>query len=420
MIESMTDIQKPKWGLRLRKLGKWPSRFALVVCIVWVFTAVFADQLANELPLSCKIEGQRHFPAFEESLAKISGKRSPRIYYIGKRNAMESVVMPPVPYSPQTIDRANAGYKSPFAEQNVEQTRFRHWLGTDSLGRDVLSGLIHGSRVALVIGLLSVLIAMIAGVFLGAIAGFFGDRNLRLNTIEGLGLAFLLMALGYSTYVMLDSGAAFSYAVIAILLAIAIGVGWSKLFSKRVPEMMKGSKLSGTIGFPLDLLVLRLIEVFRALPSLFILLAIIAIIESPGIIEMSLIISMLMWPTFARYTRAEFLSLREREFVQAAKLLRRRNSYIVFREILPNATPPIAVAAAFGVSSAILAESTLSFLGIGFSADQVSWGSMLNEARLYFKAWWMAVFPGVAIFAVILAMNSLGDHISRRQSGNPQ
>ncbi len=393
-----------------------PASLTLGICLIWLFTALFADQLANELPLTCKIDGQRHFPAFRETLSKVSGQSSPRIYYLSKKEEMESVIRAPIPYSPQTIDRANAGYKSPLGPQNISSLRYRHWLGTDGMGRDVLAGLIHGSRVALIIGLVSVLAAMLVGVLFGAAAGYFGDRGWRLNKLEIAGGAIILSVGLYLLYLQLDYGGSWLYFGAWLLGSAVLVYLWSSTVKTRLRAYLSSFRISRTMGIPLDLMLLRLIEIFRAVPSLFILLALLAIIESPGILQMSLIISLLMWPAFARYTRAEFLSLREQEFVQAARLLRRSNNYIIFREIMPLAIPPIAVAAAFGVSSAILAESTLSFLGIGFSAEQVSWGSMLNEARLYFKAWWLAVFPGMAIFAVILSMNSLGDYISRQKS----
>ncbi|TVR88055.1 MAG: ABC transporter permease [Saprospirales bacterium] len=395
---------------------KMPAYLTMAICFIWLFTALFADQLANELPLTCKIDGQRHFPAFRETLSKVSGQSSPRIYYLGKKEEMESVVRAPIPYSPQTIDRANAGYISPLGPQNISSQRYRHWLGTDGMGRDVLAGLIHGSRVALIIGLLSVLAAMLVGVLFGAAAGFFGDQSWRLNILEIAGGTIILTVGLYLLYLQLDCGGSWLYLSGWLLASTALVYLWSSTVKTSMRAALLRLGLSGTMGIPLDLILLRLIEIFRAVPSLFILLALLAIIESPGILQMSLIISLLMWPAFARYTRAEFLSLREQEFVQAAQLLRRSKNYIIFREIMPLAIPPIAVAAAFGVSSAILAESTLSFLGIGFSVEQVSWGSMLNEARLYFRAWWLAVFPGIAIFAVILSMNSLGDYISRQKS----
>jgi len=191
MIESFHRIRK-KWpGLLNKKALSSVSPVLKWVLAIWIFTAIFADQIANDLPLSCTIDGQRYFPALEESWNKFSGGSSARLKYIPLMGKMESVVMPPVPYSPQSIDRKNAGYKSPFGEQNTASTKERHWLGTDALGRDVLSGLIHGSRLALVIGFLSVFIAAFLGIVLGAFAGYYGDRRFAHGCVVRRFAAFL-------------------------------------------------------------------------------------------------------------------------------------------------------------------------------------------------------------------------------------
>lgn len=416
MIESFHRIRK-KWpGLLNKKALSSVSPVLKWVLAIWIFTAIFADQIANDLPLSCTIDGQRYFPALEESWNKFSGGSSARLKYIPLMGKMESVVMPPVPYSPQSIDRKNAGYKSPFGEQNTASTKERHWLGTDALGRDVLSGLIHGSRLALVIGFLSVFIAAFLGIVLGAFAGYYGDRRLRMGAWSAVLLLFFFAIGLYATFLALDGGMAFSHLFLLFILLIAAMTGRS-LWLKTRTDRSSGKKEKRGFYIPLDLMVLRAIEIFRSLPSLFILLALIAIMGPSGIVQISLILAFLMWPSFARYTRAEFLSLREREFVSAARLQRQSDLKIIFSEILPNARAPIVVLCAFGIGSAILAEATLSFLGLGLAVDQVSWGSMLNEARKHFSAWWLAVFPGLALFIVIFTMNTLGDFLERKHSG---
>lgn len=411
MIENFNILRKrlsPKGKAKGRKLHLWVR----LVILTWIFFAVFADQLANELPLSCTISGQRHFPAFKESFHKLTGKSSIRILYLQQKNQMEDILMPPVPYSPNTIDRKNAGFKSPFALQETDGTQHRHWLGTDSLGRDVLAGLIHGSRLALLISLIALGFALVIGIPIGAVAGYFGDRKLKVDWV-GFGILVSgFFTLLYVLFIIVDSGfqkaaveMLFLFSIILILLSLLYYFLKSKGWFQR-----KRTSL------PVDLMVLRTIEIFRSLPTLFILLALLAIIPSVNILTIALIIGALMWPTFARYTRAEFLSLREKEFVSAAVLQRKSSYYIIVKEMLPNAIAPLAVAGAFGVSASILTESTLSFLGIGLTADQVSWGSMLNEARKYFAAWWIAVFPGVAIFIVVYSMNSLGDWFSDQRN----
>ncbi|TVQ43321.1 MAG: ABC transporter permease [Saprospirales bacterium] len=382
-----------------------------LVLFVWIFAAVFADQLANELPLSCKIDGKRHYPAIAESIAKIRGDASVRLKYRGNIDRMESIVMAPIPYSPQTIDRNNTGFVSPFEDQHINDWKQRHWLGTDRLGRDIMAGMIHGARVAFVVGMLAVFFAFIIGVPLGAAAGYYGDRGIFVRGLVLLLKTLLLLTWLYLLYLQL-MGAAISGLLVwlpfllVVFLPFLIRKSRLSLLINRLPGF-----LSRTFSIPLDLILLRLIEVFRSLPNLFILLALLAVFGQTGMTTIALILALLMWPTFARYTRAEFLSLREKEFVSAARLFRKSEFRIIFTDILPNAKAPLIVISAFGISAAILAESTLSFLGLGLGIDQVSWGSMLSEARRYFPAWWMAVFPGFAIFIIIYALNSLGDRL---------
>lgn len=407
MIETVTINNKSIQALTAPTLKNIPL-WIKGVLILWLFTALFADQLANELPLSCKINETRHYPAFELTIAKLKGDASVRLKYLGLKDQMESAVYAPIPYSPQTIDRNNTGYISPFGSQQLTRWKYRHWMGTDRLGRDILAGMIHGSRVAFVIGFLAVFFAFIIGVPLGAAAGYYGDKSLKLPLIAILIVSVLLLKWIYLFYLKTLGAPIHSIALWGIpLLAIVIVHNLKHAGNTYKSRIL--NYLFRSCSIPLDLSLLRIIEIFRALPTLFILLALLAVFGRSGMMTIAAILALLMWPTFARYTRAEFLSLREKEFVSAARLFRKSDFRIIFTDILPNAKAPLIVITAFGVSAAILAESTLSFLGLGLAMDQVSWGSLLSEARKYFPAWWMAVFPGLAIFIIIYALNSLGD-----------
>ncbi len=212
-----------------------------------------------------------------------------------------------------------------------------HLMGTDNLGRDVYSGVLHGARVSLLVGLLAAATATGIGILVGAVAGFYGGR--------------------------------------------------------------------------VDAILMRLTELFQILPRFFLALVIVALFGQ-GIGKVILVIGLLSWPPAARLIRAEFLSLRNREFVEAARALGPSDLTIAVRHILPNAIPPAIVTGSLDVAQAILLEASLSFFGLG-DPNLVSWGSMLNVAQPFLRrAWWMSVFPGVAIFATVVAFNLFGDGVN--------
>ena len=225
----------------------------------------------------------------------------------------------------------------------VEQPFVRPWtepgflLGTDTLGRDILAGLVYGARISLLIGVVSTIVALLIGVTFGAIAGYFG--------------------------------------------------GW------------------------IDAALMRFTELFQAVPSFALAIVLVAIFE-PSIKSIVVAIAIVSWPPVARLVRSEFLTLRQRDFVQAALLAGQSTSRIILTQILPNAMSPIIVMASLMVATAILLESSLSFLGLG-DPNQMSWGYMVGAARTVLRqAWWMALFPGLAIVLTVLALNLVGEGLS--------
>lgn len=243
------------------------------------------------------------------------------------------VIRAPIPYSPKDYlrDEGDTGLEAPL--RSSERT---HWLGTEENGADVLSRMIHASRIALGIGFIATGIAMFIGIIIGGLMGYFSR--------------------------------------------------W------------------------VDMLGMRLVEVFEAIPTLFLLLIFVAFFDR-NLYMIMVIIGVTGWSGYARYIRAEFLRLRQQEFVQAAIACDLPLKSILFRHMLPNGIAPILVAASFGVASAILAEATLSFLGLG-PVDDPSWGQMLNQAvQASTFNWWMAVFPGGAIFLTVFAYNLIGESL---------
>ena len=188
---------------------------------------------------------------------------------------------------------------------------------------------------------------------------------------------------------------------------IALGIG----FIATGIALLIGTLIGGLMGYfsgAIDIIGMRLVEIFEAIPTLFLLLTFVAFFGR-SIYLMMVIIGITSWSGYARYVRAEFLKLREQDFVQAAVACGLPLWSILFRHMLPNGLAPLLVAASFGVASAILAEATLSFLGLGL-VDDPSWGQMLNQAvQSSTFNWWLAVFPGGAIFLTVFAYNLIGE-----------
>jgi peptide/nickel transport system permease protein len=169
--------------------------------------------------------------------------------------------------------------------------------------------------------------------------------------------------------------------------------------------------LAGYYGGWVESAVMRFVDMMLCFPTFFLILAVIALLE-PSIINIMAVIGLTSWMGVARLVRAEFLTLKERDFVAAARSLGARDARIIFRHILPNAMAPVLVAATLGVAGAILTESGLSFLGLGVQPPDASWGNILNDGKAHIEiAWWLSVFPGLAILVTVLGYNLLGEGI---------
>lgn len=167
--------------------------------------------------------------------------------------------------------------------------------------------------------------------------------------------------------------------------------------------------LAGYYGGAIDWVISRLIEVVLCFPFLFLVLGIVALF-GPSLYTIMMALGVTSWTTEARFVRAEFLRIREQEFAIAARASGAGDARIIFRHLLPNALAPVLVTASFGVASAILTESALSFLGLGVPIPTATWGSILSSAEHHIEhAWWLVTFPGAAIFLTVAAFNIIGD-----------
>lgn len=283
-------------------------------------------------------------------------------------------------------------------------------FGTDQIARDVWSGIIYGSRWALLVGFLATLISAIIGLSIGLLAGYYGDKGIKMNIWLFI---IMLLCIGLTTFYIHYSNWAFAYKVIIMLLFV---MGQFYLFMKILSnsKIFQGIFDKMTIHIPMDFLMQRLIEIWRAVPALFILLALLAAIKQPTLWTLIIVLGLLRWTGIARLVRAELLHVREQNYIKSAKSLGFSDWHIILKHALPNALTPLFVVFAFSISGAIVLEATISFLGIGLSADTVTWGSMMSAARQNYRAWWLAVFPGVCIFLLLISLNIIGDQLSAK------
>ena len=368
--------------------------------IVVIFFALFGDWIANEKPFYCKYNGKNYFPVWESPMVKIGLKKWPADFQNGNWQDLdfEKQIKTLIPYSPETIDRKNLGLKGPFDHQQINSLHDRHWMGTDRIGRDVLSGWIRGFRMALSVGFLSVLMAGITGIFFGGIAGFYGNDRLKLSLFKAIFLVGWIIGL----FFWISQGIATHWQNKFIIYWQCI---WLMLgvIGYYIPSR------SFSIALPVDWTINLMIQAIDAIPSLFFLLAFLPLIKNPGIIDVIILIACVRWTGIARLVRAEFLRIRDLEYIQSAKLLGIHSFTICWKHILPNALGSLWITFAYSFAGAILLEAYLGYLGIGMPPGTISWGSQMQQVRESPSAWWLAVFPGLAIFLFLFSLQKMGE-----------
>ena len=366
-----------------------------------------------------------------------------------------NVIYTPITYSPKSNDLINGNYKNPWkygtyknltkklntAIENGDSkktiskikdeieavqkyinhkgdtvdisNRHRHILGTGPNGRDLSSGLIHATRISLKIGIISMGIASLIGIILGALAGFFGNERLKISrkkyyfTLIGL---FFGLYYGYGSrkYIISDGFSDHEISTFKEIM-ISLGIIMLSIFLFRIISRTITNKwLNQEISIPVDTFVSRGIELLNSIPRILLIITV-SVIMDRSLELIMIIIGITSWTGIARFTRAELLRIRDLEYVQASSALGFSSIRTIFKHALPNALAPVFVSIAFGIASAILIESSLSFLGVGVPADEVTWGSLLSLGRLYPQAWWLIIFPGIAIFVTITVYNMIAE-----------
>jgi peptide/nickel transport system permease protein len=171
-----------------------------------------------------------------------------------------------------------------------------------------------------------------------------------------------------------------------------------------------------SIALPVDWLISLIIQAIDAIPALFFLLALLPLIKNPGLFHVIILIALIRWTGIARLVRAEFLRIRDLDYIQAAQLLGIKNFHICWKHILPNAMGSVWITFAYSFAGAILLEAYLGYLGIGMPAGTISWGSQMQQVRENPAAWWLAVFPGLAIFLILFSLQKMGEKLESKVS----
>ncbi|MEL6251705.1 MAG: ABC transporter permease [Bacteroidota bacterium] len=391
-------------------------RFALITLGVFLFLGIFSNFLSSSSPIYCSYKGKSYFPAFQETVV-LDGVLQSSAQQKWQNLPLESVIWPLIPYG-TGIDM-NHRTISPLGEQKTYSgeripLRERHWLGSGRNGLDILSVIIRGSRRALSIGLFTMLIAGIIGILLGSFAGYFQDHKLLLKRASlYLMVPGLLLASFYGFYLRrfnFQTEAGAPSLISEIILSLLIFSLILALFLQLGKRIYWGNFLEEKIPLKVDSYISRIMELIQSLPPLLLILALASFFNSRNIWFVMLIIALVSWMGIARVVRGEMMSISERDFIQAGKALGIKPAQILFRHVLPNSLASVWPILAFGIGSAILAESTLSFLAL-IEDSQNSWGGMLTEGKLVRQHWWIALFPGISIFLCVYSFNIIGEKL---------
>ena len=316
------------------------------------FVAIFSPAIAGTKPIICKYKGHIYFPA----MSYYNSRWENPIFYKDKfrkrfpgnledKDPDSWAIYPLVFQDPYRRVKANEWPDTPGNPTGADGApSSRNWFGTTQSGVDVFAMMVHGTRIALLVGFVSTGIASVIGITVGALAGYLQS--------------------------------------------------W------------------------VDIILSRAIEVVLCIPTLVLILTLLAVVEQATIWHMMIVLGCTGWTGIARLTRGEFLKLSQMEFVTGAQALGAGKMRIMFRHMLPNALAPVLVPITFGIAAAILIKSGLSFLGFGAPPPNPSWGTALNAGRTNLQMWWLIFFPGMAIFLTVLAYNLIGEGL--QESTDPR
>ncbi len=363
------------------------------VILLYVLIALLAPILANNRPIIAKeSSGKVSMPIFNH-------------YPLSAHSGFEWALYPP-------DQDVNGIRTAPFVTT-------QHILGTDDLGRDVLAMMIHSTRNDLPVAFFAIVLAGFIGLFLGLLSGTGVEFPFYINRASLFaGFIFFLPALFYAFYILPHFMLSFSHHPLIRFLLLPVSALLLFFLIIALPaylatKILTTSFFTKKIAFNPDPPIQRLMEVTLSIPVLYLLIMLVGINGQQSLLLLIFAIALTSWTGIARLSRAETLRIREEDYFRAGKALGLPVRKILWHHVLPNAAGPALTALTFGIANALLAESFLAFIGLGFPPDVPTLGGLLNAGRQDIEAWWLSFFPGLAIFLLVYSFNVLGEHWQR-------
>jgi peptide/nickel transport system permease protein len=364
---------------------------AWIIMVIYFLIAILSPFIANEKPILIKNEEGFSMPIFDDEITSYPEN--------------QILLNPLIPYSHNTTNLMQTKALPPLSTDNNNNF---HFLGTDALGRDVMASLIRGAFISLKIAGLATLLALILGLFIGSTMAYFGDDKVKYNWVQ---LSILTISKIYALYLI---AAKFFFACDnfsnAAFITALIFVSTVSVFLFYLSSKLNIKKYNIAI----DIIGMRTIEIINSIPGLFIILFIMSMVSGGSITVLIITLGVLILPNIIRHSRAEALTIKTENYIHSAEAIGLQRFIIILKHIIPNIIQPILVVAIFGFMACILTEASLSFLGIGLPVEEMSWGKLLSDARGNINAWWLAVFPGIALFKVIWSLHTLREFYTER------
>lgn len=398
------------------KVKQLKIRFAVAWLLSLFFVAVFLEFLASDKPILAKVEETWYMPSIGESMFDLGiNERYNKIRRVKWEKHDGFKIMPLVPYSANTLDLKNASYKGPFEKQRVQSMRYRHWLGTDKIGRDVLAGLLNGCRVIIKIMLIVGLVAGAIGLLIGGFAGFLGNRSVKwtLSKLILYGLGGFMST--YTVYMILNVTLIskgilnIKEVVLAIIVPIVLFGILRQLYRHIIYKQIDLRFSLSSYSIPVDSIFYFVIVLITAMPVTMILLAILGYFQSPSLVLTMSLFGLVLWKNIARIIHGEVLRVKEQDYILASRQLGLNRGEIFWRHIFPNIKNQFFITLALAVSGSLLIEAALSFLGIGMAVGEISWGVLLSQGKSNISAYWLSLFPGILLVITVYSINAIAE-----------